>query len=156
MTNEFLNTHHKPALNLYVHVSESSDLRALYFTSAMQLYAGVAFIINGIQTELIRGNLSKDESEDFTNRVILGAFACFLFTAQGLENRVKVMSNEQSDRINRQWHETFLPVFKRFVIEGLSSSLLHLEPPTINEVIDGQTPFLLEVKRLLKMFAMIQ
>lgn len=156
LTNEFLNAHHKPALNLYDHLRALPNLKAQYFSLAMQLYAWVAFIINGVQTELMHGNLTKDESEDITNRVILGAFASFLITAQGLENRVKEMSGEQGYRINRQWHDTFLPAFTKYVKEGLSLSLLYVEPPTINEVVDGQTPFLLEVKRLLKVSPMIQ
>ena len=156
LTNEFINTHHRPALNLYDNLRKSPDLRAQYLTPAMQLYAGISFIINGVQTELKCGNLTKDESEDITDRVVSGAFACFLTSAQGLENRFKQMSSEQSYRINRQWHETFLPAFKKFIKDGLSLSLLHLEPPTVTEVVDGHTPFLLEVKRLLKMFAMIQ
>lgn len=156
LSTTFINTHHIPALKCFGHVGVLPNFRAQYFIQVISLYSGLDYIIIGLQAELMRGNLTKDESEDLTDRVITAVFACFLMTARGLENGIKAISNKHFDTINTKWHDTFLPAFKKYVKVELPSSLLHFETPTINQVVDGQTPFVLEVKRLHKLFVMMR
>lgn len=151
---KFFVAHHIPALKGFDGVGVLPRLTDEYLSYVSMIYTNLEFIIIGIQTELLRGNLSNNESEAITSRVITSVLMCFILLAEGIG--VNVVSNGHLNRIADFWNATFLPPFKKYVNEELSSSLSKFEAPTVKELVDGQTPFLLEVKQLLKYFLMIQ
>lgn len=151
---KFFVAHHIPALRGFDGVGVLPRLTEEYLSYVSNIYTNLEFIIIGIQTELLRGNLSKNESEEITSRVITSVLMCFILLAEGIE--VNVISNGHINRIANFWTATFLPAFKKYVNEELSSSISKFETPTVKKLVDGQTPFLLEVKQLLNYFLMIQ
>lgn len=151
---KFFVAHHIPALKGFDGVGVLPNLTDQYISFVSSIYTNLEFIIIGIQMELLRGNLSKNESEELARRVITSVLTCFVISAEGLG--VNVINNGHFNRISNFWSATFLPPFKKYVNEELASSISKFETPTVKELVDGQTPFLLEVKQLLKYFLMIQ
>ncbi len=146
----FLKNHHIPALENLKRGTALSIFTGPYIDFIDTVYVALRYISIGTQTEFMRGNLTEDEFEYVTKRVISAVIFCFASTAEGLET--DVIRNRHIERIDNIWKDTFYPALRKFVKEELPSSLLNFEIPLSKQLVDGQTPFLLEVKRLYKLY----
>jgi hypothetical protein len=152
---KFFKTYHIPALKWYDHLGVLPELRENYLNVVDKLHGGLVFIIVGAQTELRRGKISKDEYDKLTDRVIVSAVFFFMGAANILEKGIKLISREGEYRINKQWDDIFLPALEKYLKEEIASSLSCFQLPTVKQVVDGQTPFVLEVKRLVETLNLI-
>lgn len=152
---KFFKTYHIPALKWYDHLGVLPELREYYFNVVDKLHGGLVSIIVGAQTELRRGKISKDEYDKLTDRVIISAVFFFMEAANVLEKGIKLISREGQYRINKQWDDIFLPALKKYLKEEIASSLSCFQLPTVKQVVEGQTPFVLEVKRLVETLNLI-
>lgn len=153
MSNRFFVDYHQPVMWSFNFISARRKYQEDYINYCNELYAAWIYILLSVHTELMRQNLSLDESIAITSGVNVELISAFVDKAIEIDASLECVNDDE-------W--TDIPFDKiTLMLAPLSYLSLHISKLASEEYIktknrqsvNGQTPFVLEIKQLNSIFA---